>query len=381
MATRFMPIFVTGMQRSGTTLLEKLLCNHPRISLLSQPFPLLFVEVKRRFLRLLGEAGARYPLGDLFLEAGYGEEDLHGFLAGLSLGVPDLRVLFEEMADFSGQYTRFAPERYEDALGSLEPGDVASILAQLYRSLAHKSGAGWFGGKETLWEELVPFLLERGFTCLLILRDPRGVLASLNHGRGPEYGGQLKPTLFNVRNWRKSAAFALHLESHARFLWLRYEDLIAWPRESLDRIAAWLGIEPFAEDLFAEGIHGQDGQLWEGNSSHRVQLGIDPSSAGRHRVLLPPEVAHYVEATCWPELRRLGYPVELTWAEVPEVIRGFADSYETTRLELRGYAAGPERAAEELRRWELLRKGKTSETRSFFLFEDVFKRLQEVLPA
>ncbi len=375
------PLFVTGMQRSGTTLLEKLLCNHPRISILSQPFPLLFVEVKRRFLRLLGEADAPYPLGDLFLEASYDEEGLHGFLAGLTLGAPDLRALFEEMAHFSGQYTRFAPERREEVLGRLAPGDLASILAQLYRSLAHRPGADWFGGKETLWEELLPFLLERGFTCLLILRDPRGVLASLNHGRGLEHGGRLKPTLFNVRNWRKSAAFALHLESHSRFLCLRYEDLIASPRESLDRIAALLGVEPFAEELFVSGIRGQDGQLWEGNSSHRAQRGIDPSSADLHREVLPPEVARYVEATCWPELRCLGYPVYLGWAEAPEVIRGFADPYEVTRPELRGYVTDPARADEELRRCELLRGGEASEARVFFLFEDVFNRLREALPA
>jgi hypothetical protein len=286
------------------------------------------------------------------------------------------------MAGFSGQYTRFAPELREEALARLEPGDLASLLAQLYRSLAHKPGADWCGGKETLWEELLPFLLERGFTCLLILRDPRGMLASLNLGRGVEYGGRLKPTLFNVRNWRKSAAFAFHLESHPRFLWLRYEDLIARPLESLDRITGFLGIEPFAEEIFAAGIHGQDGQLWAGNSSHRTQHGIDSSSAGSHRELLPPGVARYLEATCWPELRCLGYPVDLEWAEAPEAIRAFADPYEVVRPELRGYAADLARAAEELRRCELLREGEaTGEVRPFFLFEDVFFRLREVLPA
>jgi hypothetical protein len=375
------PIFVTGMQRSGTTLLEKLLCNHPRISILSQPFPLLFVEVKRRFLRHLGAAGTRYPLGNLFLETGYGAEDLRAFLASLSLGVSDLRALFDEMTGFSGQYTRFAPERSQEALDRLEPGDLASVLAQLYRSLAHRPEADWLGGKETLWEELLPFLLERGFTCLLVLRDPSDVLASLNHGRGPEHGGRWKPTLFNLRNWRKSAAFALHLERHPRFLWLRYEDLVARPRESHDRIAARLGVEPFAEKLFADGVRGQDGRLWEGNSSHGARRGIDPSSIGGHRELLPPGVARYVAAACWPELRCLGYPVDLEWAEVPEVLRGFSDPYEVSRPELSDYADGAARAAEELRRYELLEEGGGNETRPFFLFEDVFDRLRGAVPA
>ncbi len=376
-------LFVTGMQRSGTTLLDKLLCNHPEISLLSQPFPLLFVEAKRRFLRLLGEAGGRYPLGDLFLETRYGEGDLHAFLRGLSLGASDLRAVFEEMAGFSGQYTRFTPERREEALDGIHPGDLASILGQLYRSLASRANARWFGGKETLWEELLPFLLGRGVTCLLILRDPRGVLASLNHGGGLGYGGRLKPTLFNLRNWRKSVAFALHLESHPRFLWLRYEDLVARPGESLDRIAALLGIEPFPAELFADGIRDQDGRRWEGNSSHGAQRGIDPSSAHRHQKLLPPEVARYAEAACWPELRWLGHPAGLGWAEVREALRSFADPYEEIRPELRGYGADPERTSEELRRHELLTgDGRDeAEIRRFFLFPDVFHRLRERVPA
>jgi hypothetical protein len=52
-----------------------------------------------------------------------------------------------------------------------------------------------------------------------------------------------------------------------------------------------------------------------------------------------------------------------------------------TRPELRGYVTDPARADEELRRCELLRGGEASEARVFFLFEDVFNRLREALPA
>jgi len=374
-------ILVTGMQRSGTTLLDKILGNHPRISLLSQPFPLLFIEVKRRFLHLLGEQNTRYPLGNLFLESRYGEADLHRFLDGLALAAPDVRAVLAEGAGFSGQYTRFLPERLEAALARLEPGDLAGVLAQLYRSLAHRSEAGWVGGKETLWEELLPFLLDRGSAGVVILRDPRDVIASLNYGHGPEQAGRLKPTLFNVRNWRKSVAFALHLQDRPRFLWLRYEDLVARPSEALGRITDLLGVEPFGEELFADGIRDQDGRLWTGNSSHGALRGIDPLALSRQRGSLPSEIRRYVEATCWPELRCLDYPADLDREEVPAVIRDFVDPYEVTRSELAAYRTEPSpRAAEELRRWELLRDGGGSDAQPFFLFEDVFHRLREAMP-
>jgi hypothetical protein len=367
------------MQRSGTTLLDKLLDNHRRLSLLSQPFPLLFVEVKRRFLRQLEAAEVSYPLGDLFLEDRYREEDLRRFLDGFVISRADLRELCDS-SDYSGQYTRFSPERLDQAVRRIEPGNAARVLAQLYRWLAADEDADWFGGKETLWEEILPFLLEHGFAAVLILRDPRDVLASLNHGRGPDYAGRLKPTLFNLRNWRKSVAYALHLEQHPRFLWLRYEDLVHRPAESLARITELLKVEPFAEVSTRGPIRGQDGQPWTGNSSHTVQVGIDSGSVGRHQELLPPGVARYVEAASWPELRCLGYRVELEWAQIPTTLRDFVDPYPVVRPELLGYAGAPARREEELHRHELLLRGGADGTRAYFLFEDVYERLRRVLP-
>src|SRR5687767_3134087 len=97
------PLFLTGMQRSGTTLLERML------GLLSQPFPLLFVEAKSDFLRGLGRSGVRYPLGHLFLEDGYRPEDFHRHLEELRFDGARLQRIFEEMQGFSGQYTRVDP--------------------------------------------------------------------------------------------------------------------------------------------------------------------------------------------------------------------------------------------------------------------------------
>ncbi len=164
---------------------------------------------------------------------------------------------------------------------------------------------------------------------------------------------------------------------------MRYEDLVARPAEVLGRITSFLGVEPFGEELFTEGIRDQDGRPWPGNSSFGVPLhGIDPLAASRHRQSLPPEVARYVEATCWPELRCLGYPVALDRREVAAAMRDFSDPYEVARPELASYTAdAATRTAEELRRWELLSDEEGGEAEPFFLFEDVLLRLREALPA
>lgn len=369
-------VFVTGMQRSGTTLLEKLLASHPQLSVLSQPFPYLFLEVKRAFLAARDGGPERYPLGHLFGERRYRPEDLGAFLATLRLERSTLRRLFREMERVDGQYTRVDSAALEAVLDRVGAGDFADTLAGLYRGLAHRPHPAAAGGKETTCEEFLPGLLDRGACCALVIRDPRDVLASLNHGAGSVHAGRPKPTLFNLRQWRKSVAFALHLEGHPRFVWLRYEDLVADPLTGLGRLTDILGVGPFAEDAFVDGLRDQRGEPWRGNSSHAATAGVSDASVGVHRRLLPSAVARAVEALCYPELRRLGYPVTLEWEDVPGVVDAFEEPYAIPPDRADDRDTGRAAVAAERRRLALLPEPTTAATRPWFLFGDVHDQLR-----
>ena len=364
-------LFVTGMQRSGTTLLEKLLASHPELSVLSQPFPLLYVEAKRAFLREIGEPDSPYPLNHLLLETRYGPEDFAAFLERHRPTSEQVRELFARMAGYSGQYTRFAPEQLEAAFDQVPAeGGFFGLVSGLYRSLAQRAGARLYGGKETLCEEYLPYLLDHGGRCVVILRDPRDVLASLNHGRGPEYGGQLKPTLFNLRNWRKSVAFVLHLEGHPGFQWLRYEDLVIDPRAAVRRISRAFGLADFE----IGEIRG-----WCGNSSPGERVGVTAESVGAWRCLLPETVARFVEAACLPELRLLGYDTSLDARDAPSILHGFKEPYDTRREGMDLDVAEPAGTAREVRRLHLLQEPPGPATAPWFLFVRTHTRLRETV--
>ena len=369
---------LTGMQRAGTTLVEKLLCNHPDLSVLSQPLPFLMVEAKRRFLRTLDAGADPYPLGPLFRERRYVPEDLRRHLEGDRWSPAEVVAMLEEGRGSPGQYTEISPRAAARALGE-RPLDLAATLATLYGRLGPRAHAAASGAKETLAEELVPYLLARGFRAIVVLRDPRDVLASLNHGVGSRYGGRRKPTLFNLRNWRKSVAFALHLRSHPGFRFLRYEDLVERPLEELDRLAGLLGVAPFSQGVFEDGIGrilDQDGAEWRGNSSHGAPgETLSEASIGRYREVLPSEVVAFAEAVCGPEMRLLGYSIDGAGADPAAVIATFQDPYPVEREELRGYACDGREREDEIRRLELLREGPKAAALPFLLFPEAWQAL------
>jgi Sulfotransferase family len=372
-------LLVTGMLRSGTTLLEKLLSTQTRFSMLSQPFPLLFVEAKRAFLRSLTVEDERYPLGHLFLETRYDSEALAAFLMKWRTSPADLTRLFESMRGYSGQQTRVTEQRLAQAILQIEADDdFAEVVRKLDRLLGSQEGASIFGSKETFCEELVPFLLDRGFRCAVILRDPRDVITSLNAGRGREYGGEIKPALFNVRSWRKSVATALALEGQRRFHWCRYEDLVADPAATLTRLAAALDLGPLDPSRFQE-LRNADGSVWRGNSSFQSHVGVSAGSVGSYRTELSPGPARFVEACTLPELRLLGYETGMTADDALNIVDHFREPGTTERTGMERDLATPENAAVERQRLERLTGARRGHSRRWFLFDRTETRLREAL--
>jgi hypothetical protein len=298
-------LFVTGMGRSGTSLLDKLLCAHPKIDLLSQPLPLLFVEAKKRFLESIGQPGY-FVLNDDEISRDYSQGQFNKYLANMSMKNEELVSLFECMRDYSGQKTR--PDIEPVAFNAERSPGFKQLLDHCLHFFKVKPEAKFVGLKEIMCEEYLPYLGAAGYKCIVILRDPRDVLASANYPGGEKYLGDKKPTLFLLRSWRKSAEFAWQLGDESYFHFLRYEDLVDDPCRELDKIANFLGISHFDPEWFANGIHDRDGREWKANSSGGVQgSSVSKASLGAYRKLLSFEERAYTEAVCGEEIDWLGY--------------------------------------------------------------------------
>lgn len=371
-------LFLTGCYRSGTTLLEKLLHAHPQVSVASQPFPLLYFGVKAAFLRERG-LERRYPLGHRFLEDTDRLEDFAAFLDRYVVGAGDLQRLAGAMETYAE--ARWSPQILP-LLADLRPGTFLDVWAQLVDLVARcypTADLALAGTKEVLSEEYLPYLLARGQRGVVILRDPRDMIASYNFRRRATEIESGRPVLFSLRIWRKSVAFALACEGAPGFGWLRYEDLSRQPLEELARLTRLLSLDSYPAGVLRGPLLAQDGSPWSGNSSFERMEAVSTTSVGRFREVLPRETLEFVEYVCAPELRALGYPLASDAADDEDALHGFREPPTAghPRFEA-GYSTDASRLAHEVQRRRMLQASVAlddEEVRRWFVTAEAYARL------
>lgn len=368
--------FITGFLRSGTTLLEKLLHNHPDICVGAQPFPNLYYHLKNQFFIDRGIKARKYPLGALFLEESYSLEEFQNFLNGYNVSAKEVLHVFSQMKGYSGQLT-------QELLAS--PGDVTDgSFFEVYRLLTtrvaeilNKKGAEFHGAKEVFCEEFTPYFLDKGVKVVNVIRDPRDLLASVNFGQGGKYTGNL-PILYILHKWRKSVAYSLNFRTHPMFATVLYEELANNTWDVLDKLTTFLHIRPLPRTTFQNGIRDQSGRPWLGNSSFDEYRFVSNQSIGKYKNILPDHVIRFIESVCYPEMKILSYS-PLFCHERPHdtIIRSFTDplfSMDSNNIAMFGLSE--ESLHFEIQRYKMLTtKIDDANAAKWYIFPDVFRQL------
>ena len=81
-------LVVSGVYRSGTTFVERLLDNSSSCRMASQPVPLLYIEAKRRFLKSLGVEPGPYPIGSGFRDPAHRPVELADLITEFAKPTP-----------------------------------------------------------------------------------------------------------------------------------------------------------------------------------------------------------------------------------------------------------------------------------------------------
>jgi hypothetical protein len=269
---------VTGHPRSGTTLLAEILGRHDDVHVLPETH--FFDETRTR--RLLADV-ARRDL-DRTLDALIAANDSLARIVAAAGGVAALRAHCREHEI---------------------PTDVDLFFAVL-DWLKTRHGVRLVGEK-TPNHILAAERLAAAHPTLKVIdvvRDPRGVALSWRH-----VGWGENDAAFVALRWRRAVATARRVGAALgpRFLPLRYEDLVATPRETLARVCAFLDIAPSATmlaDDAAASTYDARREPWKVQASRP----ITGASVDRWRRELAPGDVRAVEMIAGAHLHHLGYP-------------------------------------------------------------------------
>ena len=370
-------IFITGLYRSGTTLVDKILQNHPENFIASQPISSLYYEVKKQFLQSINKA-SNLPLGNLFRSNTTIE--FSSYLKKIVLNKDLIIQIIKEQTK--------TPKLENNFLKNLnfnkENGHFIDYfdLINLHLSKMLDENPKVIGSKEIFCEEYIPYFLSNGVKVILLIRDPRDIITSLNFGRGADFTGDIRPTLFNIRNWRKSAAFAINYRNHKNLLCIKYEDLITDTEQILYNISQFLNIREFNKSFLNEGIKDQYGRVWKGNSSHNVKNTIDQSSMHRYKTQLDEKTIDYIETVCYPEMNFFNYNNNVNINKYNNIINSFKEPFKIQRREFSSfnYTENKKHVEEEIKRLEYLQSEPCKKTiDEWFIFHEAFRELKNYI--
>jgi hypothetical protein len=366
-------VLVTGTYRSGTTLAERLIDNLADGFCAPQPFPFLYLSAKRRFLAEAGLDGGRYPIGTGFHDPLHQPDELAAYLGSTVFDHAFVEGALESMQGYSGAQT---PD-IASAVQHIPPGPFASIVRAMHDALAARRspGATVVGSKEILLEEFVPTFGAADVSVVLVVRDPRALIASTIGPAAGAWSGRVRPLLYTIQLWRKTVAYALRYREHVSAV--RFEDLIASPEETLRGVFAHLDIPIdtcLPPPLSPDHMLGADGSPFVANTSFP-----DGDVARPPRFGLSDRQLAFVDAVVGPEMRAFGYPPSSPGVPAEralEALRPEDDPGHDHPDFAPGYSVDPERLDAERRRLELLGDtGASVDERAWFVLPGVGAQL------
>jgi hypothetical protein len=268
------PVFVAGLERTGTSLMYALLASHPNIAMTRR------TNLWRHFYEQYGDLTDPANLERCL-------ETMRRYKRLVVLDVDWDRVR-RDLADGPVTYPR--------------------LFWLIEQQVADRMGRPRWGDKSLHTERYADPILEAypGARILHMIRDPRDRFASSYARWKVRRGGVGAGTA----EWLSSARIALAGERTfpGSYRSVRYEALVREPEATMRELCAFIGEDYLPELLALEGAP----QLAEGNSSYgaREVKGISASSVGKFREVLSPRQVAFMQRACAKEMAVFGYEPE-----------------------------------------------------------------------
>ena len=265
-------VFMTSPMRVGSTLVSRIVSAHP------------LVEIGYDSVNFFRFCYHRYdPIAD----------------------VANARRLFADVAYriYHRFEMRLDPEACLEQMGTDNP-TYGQAYVSLFRSLFAKTGKPIVGDKEPLaWRSIPDFLrMCPNGKAVVILRDPRDVVASFQHETIAP-GNDYLIALFNVID-AVNHVFRYRAQWPDRVAIVQFEHLLTNMRQEVQRLCEFLELEFAPEMLDVRCYTDRVGSRWDPTSALTFKTETDPMAPlGRWKRILEPEDLWLCE---WIGARQIG---------------------------------------------------------------------------
>lgn len=294
-------IFITGMFRSGTTLIARMLNSHGAICMASDPFAPVFKcfrnEIALKYIN--PEFDLNSPLHDysskrFFLELGDLIQRIDFDLELDKYNIHDIRKLVEtHCKPYSPLIIPYLSEMKGNNYAELLNSGIG-IVEQAYGS----GNEEYIGIKEVWTNEFTPHFIKTfdESKVIIVIRDPRAVIASSYALKGYRY-----PFLFLCRQWNKLTKAAIDYSNFYKnqVILVRYEDLISNPNASIKSICEFLNINLDKNLLEISNFKDGSNNKWQQNSSYEeIKEEFNVNSLDKWSQKLTLEHIKFIESMC-----------------------------------------------------------------------------------
>jgi hypothetical protein len=335
-------LFITGVFRTGTSLLSTALNVHPNVLVGWQPFWLFFKECRNKFFKdVIGAPfDPEYPMGVFQFRSEDESKLFQDVLNQVQFNNSELASLISKikayLLDKSEKInTNMKPASLSKHIEDMESGSAGYVLKQLLERLylaetrkKERAQIRVVGIKEVFCEEYIePILNYEGldFSVLHIIRDPRAIVASRNYGKYMEATESKYPIFFMIRSWRRTVENYFLNRNRTNYLMIKYEDLVTYPEDTLRQICNILQVR-FSQDLLDFSKYTDTkGNKWKTNSSFEDAKTFSTFSVSRWKGVLSSEEIEVIEYFCQSELKYMGYEVTTRDFDVKRIFNFYED--------------------------------------------------------
>ena len=303
-------LYLSGMFRSGTTMIARALNTHKSIAFASDPA----LEVLKSLTQSLkDDFNFNQPLGDYF----YSSENLK-YLIGLQK-IDLFKIQFNEdlkkkiRPSLKKRCQIYSPKLEKEIL-KVDGDNYGEFLDDLFFKIkeTYNKEKVLISGFKEVWGTEYSYPILNSFSsskAIVVVRDPRAIVYS-KLMQTEQY-----PIHFLTNQWRKISLIASEISTNKKFkeriLVVKYEDIIMNPKITFNEICDFLGIEMDENVLNPENFKNGGDKQWKQNSSHNISnKSFNPKGIFLWKQGLSKEQIQYVEFFCHYEMKLFNYAKE-----------------------------------------------------------------------